>query len=533
MQPSYPPRRRSARIRSALCLLLSLCVALPGAALASSVPTSVRVAMVTSPTTEMYPLQIMDRDLLSLTNLVYESLVVLDDSREPDYGLATDWKTTSDNRTWTFTLREGVRFHDGLELTAYDVAATMDAIKANAGDLERAPAAENGMYANTARVCKSWHAEDRYTLTVQTDRPSSLLYAMTFPVLQAQSLSMPNPPGTGPYRMELYTPGKELWLVGNQNWYGPTPYINEIIGVWYESDDAALRAFEAEDVDIVMTRSTNAVKYRGTSSSRINSYDYSTRQLECLLINSLKELTKTEMRQAIAHAINKTRLISGVYQNMVTTTNTIQSPASWLYNGDTATYRYDVEKANSLLDGIGWNNYNEDGFRIKPTEDGGTKTLEVRLCYYDEAGNSLRKEAAGEIANMLREVGFSVRLIGYSFEDAAGKLQKRDYDLFLMAYNFDIVPDPSFYLLSNGYGNFTGFRGDAADSINKLCQELRKSADQAQLALSWNQLQSIIAKEVPFIPLYWRNGVLLTRYAFSTVRDIREFELLKSINSFK
>lgn len=517
---------------------------LPMPALASSVPTSMRVALVSPSDVEIYPLTMMDRDLTSmLTGLVYESLVVLDDDRKPaqGLGLATSWEQLSDGRTWVFTIREGVYFHDGTKLTAYDVAATMDAIKAYAGDLESAPTNENGRYANVPRVIKSWRADDDHTLTVTGAYSSyGVLYAMTFPVLQAQSVGSVNPPGTGPYRLAFYMPGEEIWLVGNENWYAAAPHISEIVGVFCQTDEEALQRFESEDVDIVMTRSTTATRYRGTGSSRTNSYDYATQQLECLLINngvrkSYMDLGDIRMRTAIAHAINKPRLTSNVYQNMVSSTDTLQSTASWLYNEDIKTYPYNTDEAVRLLEEMGWETFNDDGYRTKRSETGETIILEARMGYYDESGSSLRQQAANEIADMLRAVGIRVRMTQYTFENAAQKLTSGDFDLFLCAYNFDVVPDPSFVLLGTGRGNYSRYKPEVEGTniMNALCQELRKASDDTSFQGIWYDIQETLAADIGFIPLYWRSGVVLTRYAYSSIRDIREYELLRSINLYQ
>ncbi len=479
---------------------------------------------------ELYPLRVMDRDAVSLLDLVYESLIEIDDNREPVPSLATSWEVLADGRTWLFTLRDEVYFHDGRKLTAYDVAATMDQIAAIAQDSSLSDN-QKGLYQKLPSVCASWVADDEKTLRVRTERPYfGLLYAMTFPVLQAQSAMQPSPPGTGPYRIESYTPGDQIWLRGNENWWGRPPYITDILGQWCESDDAALKAFEAEDVDILMTRSTAAIRYRGTLTSRANSYTFSTRQLECLLMDHyVKLLSDARMRKAIAHAINKKKLETAVYQNVVTPTDTLQSPASWLYNDNTVTYGYDPAAANALLDELGWQEFDKDGYRIKRTESGVT-TLSLRLDYYDEAGNALRKEAAGEIAAMLKAVGIKVQVIPNSFSNAANKLLNRNYDLFLCAYNFDAVPDPNFILLRDGYGNYASYR---SDEMTKLCQSLWKATEKDDFQQVWLEIQDMMARDCPFLPLYWRNGVVLTKYPYSSVRDIRELELLKSIEIYR
>lgn len=496
-----------------------------------------RIALVAPEGIILRPLEEMNRDAVSLFGLVYESLIVLDDNREPQPSLAEKWDVLADGKTWLFTIRDGVYFHDGREMTAYDVVATMDAIRAIASESGRADNAK-GLYCLLPESFSSWTADDERTLRLRTERPYyAVLYALTFPILQAQSVGMDNPPGTGPYRIDYFAPGETLWLEGNQNWWGRAPHISSIEALFFKSDDDALAAYDREDVDILMTRSTAAIRYRGTVTSRTNAYDYSTRQLEVLMYNNqVSKLKDVRMRQAICHAINKSRLLLSVYQGVATATDTLQAPGGWLYNDDTASYPvygYNVERANQLLDEMGWNLIDDDGYRYKRGEDG-TTTLSLRLFYYNEPGNTLRKEAAAEIAAMLKAVGIKTTTQAYSYENGAKKLSVniRDYDLFLCAYNFDSVPDPSFILSTSnaGYGNFAGYRNS---DMTALLKKLRAALDKDEFRQVWWEIQELLARDVPFWPLYWRSGVVLTRYAYSSIRDIREYELLRSLESYQ
>ncbi|MCL1796224.1 MAG: ABC transporter substrate-binding protein, partial [Clostridia bacterium] len=497
-------RRRIWRISAysaAALLLISLFPQIP--AQASGTPTTIRVAMVISETMPLHPLRIMDRDAISILGLVYESLVVLDDDRRPTPKLATWSNPSDDGSLWDFHIKPNIFFHDGRELRASDVAATMDYIRMLSQD-ENIPVREKGLYTLLTDSCASWEATDEYTLRVRAKTPSyQLLYAMTFPVLQAQSLYSENPPGTGPYRVDYYVPGAELSIVVNANWRERPPYISEVLGKWYPSDAAALAAFEAEQVDIMMTRSPSAVRYRGTSSSRINTYEYSTRQIEVLLfnlINTRKGLNEPLMREAICRSIDKTRLIQNAYQNTVTETNTLQSRASWLYNrgNEVRAFPYSPEEAKTILDQLGWGLINtENGVRYRKSESG-DRELTIRLGFYDEAGISMRREAANEIANMLSAVGFKVEINIYDFDRAHQKLTAQDYDLFLCAFNFDIVPDPSFLLTSAGAMNFNRYNDK---DMRDLCSELKRAHLPGLYQSIWADIQYKMAIDLPMLPL--------------------------------
>lgn len=93
---------------------------------AQASPTSdaLVIGIQSSKTTSLNPLFPVERDMLSIFDLMYDSLITIDDNYQPQAGLAESWTQTGNGRTWTFTLRQGVLFSDGTEMTANDVVAT-------------------------------------------------------------------------------------------------------------------------------------------------------------------------------------------------------------------------------------------------------------------------------------------------------------------------------------------------------------------------------------------------------------------------
>ncbi|MEG0766917.1 MAG: ABC transporter substrate-binding protein, partial [Clostridia bacterium] len=107
-----------------------------------------------------------------------------------------------------------------------------------------------------------------------------------------------------------------------------------------------------------MTRSTAATRYRGIIGNRTNSFTYRTLQLECILFNlGVGTLKNIDVRRAITHAIDKSRLITAVYQDVAIATDTIAMPGSFLYNDNTQVYHYNLQLSNQLLDQAGWHHH--------------------------------------------------------------------------------------------------------------------------------------------------------------------------------
>ena len=121
--------------------------------------------------------------MLSIYDLVYESLVQIDENYMPQPYLAERWEESSGGKYWTFYLRRDVSFTDGTPLTAADVVASAQYILDKANDEN---ITDHGFYSNLKYFVSGISAKDDYTVTVKTSRPYfGLLYAMTFPVVPA------------------------------------------------------------------------------------------------------------------------------------------------------------------------------------------------------------------------------------------------------------------------------------------------------------------------------------------------------------
>jgi peptide/nickel transport system substrate-binding protein len=485
-------------------------------AAAGAVASSLDMAMVCSPDLKLNPLTCVERDPQSIMGLVYEPLISLDDNRAPQPMLAESWVEIGSG-IWEFTLREGVMFHNGKEMTSRDVVATLNAINELAADGQ-------GMYIQTARTLSDWEAKSEYVVRVKARQPGYMtLYAMAFPILSEGETLPDCPPGTGPFQIDFYQPGSQLLLVANQRWWQRATSIRSVTAHWYGTDADALTAFQLEQVDALMTRSLQATRYKGVVGSAVTSLDYATRQLEVVLYNNSASILKqAETRQALSLAIDRGRLAQIIYQNMVSLTDSIAMPRSNLYNSDMRSIAYNPEAANRMLDALGYSSRNENGFRA----DAEGNELTLRLFYYDEQGSSLRHDAAFQIKDMLAQVGVNAKITYYLFDNGKAKLASGDFDLFLCAINFGVVPDPTFMLSTSSDSNYARYRGK---DIGELLKSLTRAPDEAAFREAWYSVQAMMANDMPLLPLYWRNGILLTRGVYLNARNLREYEVLRSL----
>jgi len=506
-----------------LCLLMAILL-LPVCALAENVQDSLVIGLVSYRTYEIRPLIPQERDIMSLYALVYESLVTIDDNGIPQPLLAETWAETGGGNTWTFTLRENVTFSDGTPLTAADVAASGNYIL----NLANAEVADNGFYQNIRYMVSSFDAPDERTVVVKAKRDYyGVLYSMTFPVVHASQVETASPLGTGPYVISAFSPGSYLWLAANENWWQMQPQVREIMATLFPNNKELITAYEYGQVDTAITRSVAAAQYKSGISSL--SIAYSTRQLEVLMLNNgAVEFEDVKVRQAVRYAINKNLISQNVYMGMTINTDTPVPSDSWLYYDQESSFTYNPQKAMQLLEEAGWTDTDGDNVLDKVV-DGKKRNLRLRLFVYEDPENDVRFETANMIVDMLAEVKIKVVVTTMSYSEEEEALRAGAYDMALCAFQMDVVPDYGFFLRKGNNQNYCRY---VSSEMTSLIDTLRTQEDQTDFAYTTQTIQQLFANDTPFICLFYRSGAILTRKMFTTVRSIREFELLRGIEVF-
>ena len=508
-----------------VCLALAVLL-LPLTAEASNVEDDLVVGIQSSKTTAIRPLEPLERDFMSIYDLMYDGLMVINDDYLPECALAESYSHTGKN--WTFKLRSDLQFSDGSPVTANDVAATATWIlnKANSDSTDK------GYYMNLKYFVDSVTAKDDRTISVKASRSYyGLLYAMTFPILPAWALEMDNPPGTGAYMLESFVPGNTLQLVTNPNWWQTPPQVSTILFVMHQLPSQVIESYEYARVDTAFTRQIASAQYKsGTSSLAL---DYRTNQLECLLMNHASSVPtgSKNVREAIRYLINVDYIAQQIYNGMVERTNTPFVAGTWMYNDGIGSYfKQNPAKATALLDEDGWTDTNDDGILDRPNSKGESEKLELTLHVYEEPDNDVRLETANYIKDTLEQYGFSIIIDTVSYAEAVQKLTAGSFELCLASFAMDVCPDAGFMLISGNTGNYCRYR---SSEMTDLCSELRQQLEQPDYQYTLYKIQEQFAKDCPFICFFYRSGTVLTRKMYTTVRDVRELELLRGIESFR
>ncbi len=318
-------------------------------------------------------------------NNFYEPLVKYQDG-EYQPCLATDWTNSDDGLTYTFHLREDVKFNDGTPFNAEAVKLYFDNMKSVIGT--------SSNYGQLDMLTSEITVDDEYTVSFHLTRPyynvlNDLSMVMPRGILSASAFNedgslnseylMNHTPGTGPYMFEsVNDTATEYTFVRNPNYWGEEPDVDSFtVKVIPESKVAAMRAGE---VDFIIGSDTlDAASYQELSSTEgitgvISDFDFVT---EFIALNDeVAPLDDINIRKAIQMAIDKESIAQNIYSGLRTEADSVM-PADMPYcKADVTTPSYDMDAAIELMDKSGWTDTDGDGIREK---DG--KKLSFTITY--------------------------------------------------------------------------------------------------------------------------------------------------------
>ena len=499
------------RITAILLTLLLIVSSLPAFAANES---RFIIGMVYEKSATINPIYCNQRDLQSLNELVFESMITFDETLKPVGELALSWEVDdSDSRVLNVRLRENARFHDGTYMCAQDVYESWRYI-INLGS-------SYPYYARCSYI-DSISVTGDFTLKIKGKSSSYYtLYAMTFPVLQRNSLGLNLAIGTGPY-WYMYNDVDWIQVDANPYWWKKAPTVDSVYVFRYDETGEALQALNTGEVDALPTRSQNAALGR-LLSDRI-SVDYSTLTYEMLIPNLSKDIFRdVRTRQAIMYALEMSEISANIYMDMVTESEVPVVTGSWLYEPQSAIYFESKERALMLLNEAGWGDFNDDGIRDRVI-DGMLVEMKFTITTCDDDAANTHTHAAQLIADQLAILGIQVTVKTVSASKLQQALKKKDFEMVLCGVNLSVVPDLTFLLKSDGRMNYSGY---ADSEMDAMLERLKTTTDEEEFKTIFKSMERKIAEELPFMGLFFRKGTIMTTADVDGLDAVLEGDVLR------
>ncbi|RQD69929.1 MAG: peptide ABC transporter substrate-binding protein [Tindallia sp. MSAO_Bac2] len=442
------------------------------------------------------PLFNANQSLTQLYHLVYEGLVTFNENREIEPLLASDWEWNEAGQSITFTLRDGVKWHDGEDLTPDDVIFTINMMKDQLNRLEYP-----FVHADIINQISDVRSIDDNQVQVSFSRPfSNGLEALVFPVLPQHIFSGSGSSilnsedftivGTGPYKVIDYDKSRSFELNYFHEYWGDSPYIQEIFVSVVPDREAAMSMFESGEIDLVEPLAIDWTKH--TDRDEITGKSFLSNQYEFLGVNFENEwLSQKELRQAIAYAINREEILEQLYFNNGVVTDTPVFPDSWLNQLDQNKYSFDPAQAEELIGEL-------------EIPEGTTFSL---LTNED---NQLRVATAQIIADYLRNAGLEVDIEEVEWENMQERTAEGNFDMVLTGWHLSVLPDLSFAFHSSQLdrGNFIRYQNEKMDEV---IETIFAAADQSRKQEGWLDFQDLFIDEMPYISLFYKDHAVLHR----------------------
>jgi oligopeptide transport system substrate-binding protein len=439
----------------------------------------------------------------SVAQQLFDGLVQFDQTLTIVPALAQFWKASRDGLTWTFTLRKGVRFHHGREVTAEDVVYSLTrlldpAVKSGSADLFASISGAREFREGKVKHVSGLSALDRYTVQVSLTEAlnpfvSNLAvgHAKIVPkelVEQQGEAFGIQPVGTGPFKLVRWERGKEIVLAANPDYFDGPPKLSRVVYRIFpgEGFEVMYDQFQQGNLEDTPIPTQN---YRQLVSA--GHYIHIKRPMLSVrfygLNTRVKPLDDRRIRQALIYAIDRDALVEGVHLGRYTTARGILPPGTLGFNPKLGGYPYDPRAARELLAVAGY-----PGGRGLPP-----------IAIWSATNNAQVLQEHEQIKKYLAAVGIQVEFnYDTSWPSFSSKLAQGKFPLFLYAWFAD-VPHPDNFLFKLFYSrsprNFTGYADRAVDDLLVLAK--RESDLPRQMDL-YRQAERLILDDAPIIPIW-------------------------------
>ena len=457
-------------------------------------PAQLVVMIIESSPANLDPRVGTDAQSERIGKLLFDALVRRDEHFQPQPCLAERWEVP-DPLTYVFHLRRGVVFHDGRPLTSADVKWTFDSILTGA---IRTPKA------STYRYVEHIDAPDDFTVIFHLREPnSSFLWNLSdgaigiVPRGAGEDFNRA-PVGSGPFRFAGMEQDRQVTLLRNEQYWGERPRLASVR--FSVVPDATTRALElrkgSADIALNVLTADTVVALRSdptliTQTAPGTIYAYLAFNLRDPILKDVR------VRQAIAYTINREPIIHYLLRDMARSATSVLPPQHWAFDPEVANLPHDPARARQLLEAAGYR-VRADGYRF-------------HLIMKTSTEESTRLLAA-VFQQQLREAGIALDIRSFEFATFYADVTRGAFQLYslrwiggnesldIFEHIFDSASTPPRRANRGYYSNL---------EVDRLIADARSTVDKAQRRRDYDRIQQIVARDLPYINLWYSDNVLV------------------------
>lgn len=439
---------------------------------------------------EMYAQEMLYETLVNITADGYEGC------------LAESWDISDDGKTYTFHIRDGVKFSDGEVCDANAIKANFDAIIENK---------DRHTWLEMMNLLVGVSAPDDKTFVIELSEPyypllTELGVTRPFAMISPKAMKDGSTKdgvnayiGTGPYVLTDFVTDEYAVFEANENYWGEQPKIKKITVKVIPDNQTRILALEKGEIDMIFGKNmidADAInQYTGNDKFTVSLSDpTSTRQI---VLNTTRDvLADKEVRQALQHATNKQTISEGIFYGLEQPADTLFAKTVPYCDIDLEPYAYDVELAQSMLDEAGWV-VGSDKIREK---DG--QKLNIDLLYNSD---SVTEKAIAEyLQSEYQKIGISLNIHGEEEQSYRDNMKAGNFDMvFNICWGTPYDPQSSLAAMrAPVYGDYAAQLGleDKAD-IDQAITDILVSTDETKRQELYTFVLTRLHEDAVYIPL--------------------------------
>lgn len=465
------------------------------------------------------PITNKDKSVGYILSLIYDGLFTIDENYNVILQLVKEYGISQDGMSIDIQLNDA-KWHNDKPVTSYDVKYTVDLIKSNLDS------PYNVLVSNISSIYVK--SDKEFTINFK-DRYAFSIDTLIFPIVSKDILGKLNKNdisqekynliGSGAYKIEKYGAREGMILSVNKNYYKELPHYSKDIKVGIVPDEEAqVSMVMALDSDINNIELSDLSKFN--NEKQFNLTKYEGRDYESILFNYNNIIFKDiNFRKAIAHAINKTRILEEGYIGDAKLINFPLNSKSKYYNEDVKQLEYNKDKAKEYLTKINVENINDiNSEHNKKSKNNENKTEENKkekdknemlkelfnsldLKIVVSKTNNERVKTAHLIKEDLKSIGIKSTVAELEGEELNKAIDNKEYDVAIVGWELSNIPDATSIIKASGYTD---------EKLEGYITSLINSTSQSQTKEIYKSLQNYVNNNVLFMSLVIRDDYIVT-----------------------
>jgi oligopeptide transport system substrate-binding protein len=473
--------------------------------------------------TTVDPAMVQDGDTIDVLQQVYEGLTAWSPENTPVGNLAESWEVSPDGKTYTFKIRQGVKFHSGREVKAEDFKYSLERVADPAlnsptvltylGDI----VGLKDKVEKRAKEISGVKVVDDSTLTITIDKPrpyflARLTYPASFVVdkdfakMGVEITDVKGMIGTGPYKAERFEPEQIVILASNKDYWGGAPAIDKIERPTIKDALTRLNKFKNGEVDLTRIERSDIAGIQNDSALKDQLHLFDRPSMYYMGMNvGMAPFDNKLVRQAFAYAIDRNKITADVLGGVNSPAKAIIPPGIPGYRENAPSFDHDPAKAKQLLSEAGY-----------PNGQGFPKVV----MYHRDGQPDVKLVAEALVTQLRQNLGIEATTQEVPWATYLARHNKDELPLFHMRWGADYLDAENFLsVLLAGYSNenHVKYRNPTYDALCGKADTLIGS--ESERIKLYQQAEDIVLNDAPFVPIYYEKQAELIS---PRVKDMRE-----------